>query len=305
MSVNSTAISKLFRPGLDKVYGDYTQWPVEWKKVFTPYVSDKNYEEDVEYRGTGMAAIKPEGEPSALDIMPGTRNSTIYKHKTVSLSTQITHEAFADNLYKNQFRIGTEFLKQSLIATQETLAMSLFNNAFNAAFPMGDGQPLCSLVNPIDGGVYANKPATAVDLNEAAIESAIINLATLKSAAGLQIKVIGEQLLIPPALQFTACRLLESDKRPMTNNNDVNAINYMNVLSKGFTVNHYLLNSSAWFIITSANREDGLKMFRREKVTSKYHTDERTRNILIAVFERYSFGCSNKRAVWGSAGLSS
>lgn len=303
MSINTSAISKFLVPGINSAFGKYDDYPTEYKQVYKTYQSKRNWEQDVEYRGPGLAAIKPQGAPIAIDDQMGTRTVTTYNHRAVGLMIQVTKEAIEDNLYKSQFNMDTQTLKRSMIVTKEILAMDLFNNAFDTAYPLGDGLPLCSASHLIDGGTYANMPSTAVDFNESAIESALINIARLKDAAGLPIKIIGEKAMIPPTLQFTATRVLKSEYRPMTANNDVNALNYMNALKDGFTVNHYLNSTTAWFILTNA--PDGFKHFQRTPIDSMVFTDTATRNVMISVVERYSFGCSNPRAVYGSAGTSS
>lgn len=299
MALNTTQEQNLLRPGLNAVFGDYDQYPSEWSHIYETYQSKMNFEIDIEMKLTGLAAIRPQGAPTQEDNM-GQRTRITYFHKYVALQFSITREALLDNLYKAQFPIMAKALKKSLAQSKETLGAAILNNGFDAAYPLGDGQPLYSTSHPIDNGLVANTPTVGVDLNEASLEAGLIGVQLFKDQAGLVVATQGEMLLVPPQLQFTADRLLGSQFRPAVANNDINSIVHQGMLPKGFKVNHYLTNPSAWFLITSA--PEGFKHFVREPVSTDTYSDFSTDNILCKAVERYSFGVSNFRCTWGSPG---
>lgn len=299
MAINTASIEKLLRPGLKSVSGDYQTWPSEWSEIFDTYTSDKNFEEEVEMKYTGLAQIRPEGSPSAVDTM-GQRIITRYVHKYVSLQIPITRQALMDNLYQNKFPMMFKALKKSMAQTKEILGASVLNNGFSASYPIGDGQPFFSLVHPIDGGTVANTPAVQMDLNESSYESALIGIQLFKDQAGLILATKPTKLIVPAQSQYVAERLQGSSYRINTANNDISATYNLKSVPQGYRVNHYLTNPSAWFILTDS--DNGLKHYKREGLELDSYTDFATDNVMVKAVERYSFGVTNFRSAYGSSG---
>jgi hypothetical protein len=299
MAINTTQIASLLRPGLSAVFGDYPFYPSQWSELFEVYESDKAVEYETEMRMLGLASIRPEGSPTESDIM-GQRVISTYINRYVALQFQITRAAVMDNLYKTKFPLMVKALKKSMAQTKEVLGAAIFNNAFSSSFPGGDGVSLCNTGHPIDTGVYANKPSVDVDFNEASLESALITTQQFKDQAGLIVMTKAQKLLVSPQGQFVAERVLGSAFRTNTPNNDVSAVYNGSYLPKGWVCNQYLTANNAWFLVTDA--VDGLKHFVREKIETDVYTDFQTDNLLAKAVERYSFGWSNPRAVYGSNG---
>lgn len=297
--INTTSIKELLKPGLKAVFGDYALYPSQWGEIFGTYESDKAVEIEVEMKMLGLAQIRAEGAPTAVDSM-GQRIVTSYVHRYVGLQIQITRQAIMDNLYKTKFPLMVKALKRSMAQTKEILGASVLNNGFSAAFPIGDGQPLFSTAHPIDGGTYANRPAVQADLNEASLESAIIAIQQFKDQAGLTIMTKPEKLIVPPNGQFVAERLLASSFRVGTANNDINAMYNVSSVPKGYRVNQYLTNNNGWVLLTDA--PDGFKHYVREAIETDVYTDFSTDNLLAKAIERYSFGVSNPRSAYASSG---
>lgn len=300
MAINTTAIANLLRPGLAAVFGDYPAYPSQWSEIFETYESDKAIEIEVEMKMLGLAQIRAEGAPTAVDSM-GQRIITSYVHKYVALSFNITRQAIKDNLYKTKFPLMVRALKKSMAQTKEILGASVLNNGFSTSYPIGDGQALFSITHPIDGGVVANKPGVASDLNEASLESAIIAIQQFKDQAGLIVQTKPEKLIVPPQLQFTAERLLASAFRTNTANNDISAVYNVSAVPEGYRVNQFLTAPQAWFLMTDA--PDGFKHYIREAIETDVYADFSTDNLLAKAVERYSFGVSNFRAAFGNAGV--
>jgi len=222
--INTNQIAALLAPGLNAVFGDYAIYPEQWKDIFKTTKSNKFQETDVEMRYLGAAAIKDEGAAIASDNGMGQRITTNYIHKTVGLSFSITEEALDDDLYSSEFPKKAVSLKNSLSTTKNILGANILNNAFNPANLIGDGQSLCSTAHPIDGGTYSNMSDPQIDMTEAGIEDAIINIQKFKSQSGLLAQTKAVKLILPSSLQFDATRLLKSTFRTGTGNNDINAI---------------------------------------------------------------------------------
>jgi len=301
MAINTSQIQQLLRPGLSAAFGDFAMYPAQWPEIFDTYESDKNQEIESEQKFLGLGQIRPEGAPTAVDTM-GQRIVTTYVHRYVGLSFVITRMALLDNLYKSKFPHMVKSLKRSLAQTKEILAASVLNNAFDAAFPLGDGQPLCSLNHPIDGGVVANTPVVQSDLTEAALEAAVITIQQFRDQAGLIIHTKPKKMIVPTAGQFVAERLLGSAFRVDTNVNTISAIYNTQVVPEGYRVNQFLtpLQPNAWFLLTDS--PDSFKHFIREKVETDVYTEQSTDNLIAKAVERYSFGVSNFRGVYGSNG---
>lgn len=301
--INTGQIAQLLLPGLRAAFGQYPTYPDQWKEIYKTYSSDKYQEVEVEMKFLGPADFKEEGQPIASDSM-GQRFITYYIHKRVGLSFTITKEAIEDNLYKNEFPKQAISLREALRATKNILGANLLNNAFNTAAPIGDGQPLCSKTHPIDGGVFANAFTTGdaiVDFSEAGLEEAIIQIQQFPMQSGMLSQTMPKKLIIPRQLQFAASRLLHSTNRVDTANNDINALYNDNYIPEGYKVNQFLVSPSAWFILTDA--PDGFKHYQRTPVETDTYVDYPTDNVMSKATERYSFGVSNPRAIFGSQGV--
>lgn len=301
MTTNTGDIAQLLRPGLQAVFGDYAMYPDQWTEIYKTYASNKYQEIDVEMRYLGAADIQEEGAPVSVDVM-GQRIVNSYVHRKVSNSFIITDICLQDNLYQSSFPQQAKSLRNSLRYTKNVLGASILNNAFNAAYTIGDGQPVCSINHPIDGAFYANRPTggATVDLSEAGIEEAIIQIQKFPMQSGILAQIMPEKMIVSPDDQFAISRILDSTYRVETANNDISSLNHNNYIPKGYKVNQYL-NSSAWFILTDA--DNGFKHFQRTSVEVDTYVDFSTSNIMAKAAERYSFGISNPRAVWGSPGV--
>lgn len=299
MAINTGSIESLLRPGLAAVFGEYDMYPSEWSDIFDVYESDKDVEKEVEMKFLGLAQIRPEGAPTAVDTM-GQRIITTYHHQYVALSFVITRQAIMDNLYKTRFPMQARALKDSLAQTKERLGASVLNNGFSTNYPIGDGQPLFSTQHPIDGGVYANTPAIQADLTEASLESGLITISQFRNQAGLIIKTMATKLVVPSQNQFVAERLLGSAFRTNTANNDISAVYNLQSVPQGYKVNHFLTLPNSWYLMTDA--PDGFKHYIREAVETDVYTDFSTDNLNAKAVERYSFGVSNARAAYASQG---
>ena len=247
--INTGQIAELLRPGLKAVFGQYPTYPEQWTEIFKTYKSDKYQEIEVEMKYLGAADIKPEGQPIASDSM-GQRIITNYVHKRVGLSFTITKEAIEDNLYQNQFPQQAVSLRNSLRVTKNILGTNVLNNAFNAVYPIGDGQPVCSENHPIDGGVFSNTFNAHVDFSEAGVEQAIIAIQKFPMQSGILAQTMAKKIIIPRELQFSASRLLNSQFRVSTANNDINAVYHNDYIPEGYRVNQYLTAPDSWFILT-------------------------------------------------------
>lgn len=300
MAINTGSIESLLRPGLAAVFGEYDKYPSEWTEIFDIYESDKDVEKEVEMKFLGLAQIRPEGSPTAMDTM-GQRVITSYHHQYVALGFTITRQAIMDNLYKNRFPMQAKALKSSLAQTKERLGASILNNGFSANYPIGDGQPLFSTSHPIDTGTYANTFPVGVDLSEAALESALIAISKFKDQAGLTIKTMATKLIVPPENEFVAQRLLGSVYRTGTANNDISATYALQSVPQGARVNHFLTLPNSWYLLTDS--PDGFKHYIREAIETDVYTDFSTDNLNAKAVERYSFGVSNARAAFASGGV--
>jgi Mu-like prophage major head subunit gpT len=299
MPINLTDISNLTRPGLAAVFGDYDTYPDEWKEIFQTYESDKAQEVEVEMKLLGPAMPKQDGGPVAVDSM-GQRFTTTYVHSYFGLSFAITRQAIKDNLYQTKFPLMVRSLKKSMQQTKNIMGASILNNGFSGNYPIGDGEALFSAAHPIDGGTVSNL-GTAAALLETSLELALIQIQQFKDQAGLLCQTNPTKLIVPPALQFTAKRILGSSYRTETTNNDINAIYNTDAVPQGYRTNHYLTSSTAWFVLTDA--DNGLKHYVREPLETDVYADFMTDNLLHKAIERYSFGVSNFRSIYGNAGV--
>lgn len=301
MAINTTAIRDLLRPGLAAVFGDYPMYPGQWSEIFEKHTSDKAVEIEVEVKLLGLAQIKAEGASTAYGEM-GQRYVTNYVNRYTSIGFIITRQAIKDNLYQSSFPLQAKALRQSMEQTKEVLGASVLNNGFSSNFPIGDGQPLFSTQHPIDNGTVANTFSVQADLNETSLQDAIVGVQRFKDAAGLRIMTKPTKLIVPAELQWTATRLLESQFRTATANNDINAIYNNSAVPQGYRVNMFLTDTNSWFLLTDA--PNAFKYYEREALETDVYTDFDTDNLKAKAIERYSFGCSNFRGGWGSQGAS-
>lgn len=302
MAVNTAAIKSLLRPGLKTVFGDYPMYNGQWAEIFTRNKSDKATEIDVEMRTLSLAQLKTEGASISYDNGMGERYTTTYNNRTIGLGFVVTLEAMEDNLYMSQFPMNAAALRNSLAQAKEIQGAAVLNNGFSTSFPVGDGAALFSASHPIDNGVVANTFAIQADLNEASLEQAVIGTQKFRDIAGNRVVVKPTKLIVPAELQFTAERLLKTELRTGTANNDVNAMYSLSTVPQGYRVNQFLTDANAWFLMTNA--ENGFKYMERKAVQTDLTTDFDTKSIKVSAIERYSFGVSNWRAAWGSSGAS-
>jgi len=301
MAINITAIKSLLLPGLDAVFGDYNQMPDQFGELFDKHTSDMQTERDVEVKLLGLAQLRNEGAATAFEDM-GERFTYNYRHVGVGLGFVMTKFAIRDNLYKSQFGPNTKALKHSFRQTKEVYGAAVFNNANDTTgnFYGGDGVPLLSTAHPIDVGTVANTFTVPAELNETSLQDATIAIRRFRDAAGLRVMVKAQKLAIPPDLIFVAKRLLGASisLRVGTSDNDISAINELGLLPGGVTQNDFFTNTKAWYVKTDMT--DGLKFFQRDPLEVDMHTDFTTDNLMTKGTERYSFGWSNFRGVFGS-----
>jgi len=289
-------------PGLNALFGlEYNRYPEEHKDIFDIDNSDRSFEEEVKLSGFGAAPVKDEG--SAIEYDSGQEAYVSrYTHETIALGFSITEEAIEDNLYDSLSSRYTKALARAMAYTKQVKASSVLNNAFAASgYTGGDGVTLCCTAHPlVTGGTNANRPAVDVDLNETSLEAAIIQIAGWTDERGLLIAARPKKLIIPSNLMFTATRLLETEKRVGTADNDINAIVSNGSVPGGYSVNHWLTDTNAWFLTTDC--PNGLKMFKRAALSTKLDGDFDTGNSRYKARERYSFGWSDPLGMWGSSG---
>jgi hypothetical protein len=301
MAITRSQLLKELEPGLNALFGmEYDRYDNEHAEIFDTENSDRAFEEEVMLSGFGQAPTKGEGAAIAYDTA-GEAFTARYTHETIALAFAITEEAVEDNLYDRLSARYTRALARSMANTKQVKAAAVLNNAFNSSFKGGDGVELCATNHPTTGGGnFANELATAADLNETSLEQALIDIAAFIDERGLKIATRGLKMIVPSALQFTAERILVSDLRVGTADNDVNAIKSMGLLPQGYRVNHFLTDPDAWFIKTDA--PNGLKHFVRSPMKTAMEGDFETGNVRYKARERYSFGWSDPRGIFGCPG---
>lgn len=298
MAVNLSSIPQLLLPGLRAITGKYEGMPVEWPEIFQRGSSEMAIERTAEVRFLPVAQIKNEGAATTFDNSSGVRFVYNQEHVVISLGFAITREAIEDNLYKSQFGPTQMGLQESFKQTEDIFGATVLNTAgtYNTAVG-GDGVSLCNAAHPIDGGSYANRPSTDLDLNETALESANIALRYFKSQAGLRTAAKPNKLVVPPQLKYTATRILETELRSGTANNDINAMRKAGDFKGGIVVNDYLTSNFAWFILTD---KKGLLYLERAPFETTMWVDENTENVLVKGRKRFSFNYNDPRAIYGS-----
>jgi len=301
MAISRSQLLKELLPGLNALFGmEYQRYPEEHKAIFETETSERSFEEETKLSGFGTAPVKGEGAAIAYDNAQEAWTAR-YNHETIALGFSITEEAIEDNLYDSLSARYTKALARSMANTKQVKAANILNNGFSSSYPGGDGQPLFSTAHPlVSGGTNSNEPSTASDLNETSLEAAIIQIAAWTDERGLLIAAKPRKLVVPPALMFVSTRLLETELRTATADNDINALRSMGAIPQGYTVNHYLTDSDAWFICTDV--PNGLKHFVRSPLSNSMDGDFDTGNVRYKARERYSFGWSDPLGMWGSEG---
>jgi len=298
MAISRAQLVKELEPGLNALFGlEYKQYADEWSEIFDTETSDRAFEEEVMLAGFANAAVKPEGQGVAFDDAQETFTAR-YTNETIALAFAITEEAIEDNLYDRLASIYTKALARSMASTKNIKGAAVLNNAFDANFAGGDGVELCSAVHPTLAGTFSNELAVAAELNETSLEQSLIDIAAFTDERGLKIAAQGVKSVIPSALQFTADRLMNSAGRVGTADNDINAIRNMGMISGGYTVNHYLTAAKKFFIKTDV--PNGLKHFNRSPIKTSMEGDFDTGNVRYKARERYVFGFSDPRGIFGS-----
>ena len=301
MAINRAQLVKELTPGLHALFGlEYDRYENEHEDIFDTETSERAFEEEVMLTGFGEASVKGEGAGVVYDTAQEAWTAR-YSHETIALAFALTEEAIEDNLYDTLASRYTRALARSMQTTKQVKAANVLNNAFNSSFVGGDGKELCATDHPTVGNIdQKNELTTAADLNETSLEQALIDIAAFQDERGLKINAQATKLIIPPALQFTADRLMESPGRVATSDNDINAIRNMGMVSGGYAVNHYLTDTDAFFLKTDV--PNGLKHFVRTPVSTSMEGDFETGNVRYKARERYSFGFSDWRGIFGSPG---
>ena len=298
MAISRAQLVKELEPGLNALFGlEYKQYANEWNEIFDSESSDRAFEEEVMLAGFSNAAVKPEGQGVQFDDAQETFTAR-YTNETIALAFAITEEAIEDNLYDRLASRYTKALARSMANTKQVKAAAVLNNGFNASFAGGDGKALFADDHPTIAGSFKNELETGADLNETSLEQALIDIGKMTDERGLKIAARGMKLIIPSELQFTADRLMKSEGRTGTADNDINAIRNMGMIPQGYTVNHFLTNAKKWFVKTDV--PNGLKHFVRSPIKTSMEGDFDTGNVRYKARERYVFGFSDPRGIFGS-----
>ena len=301
MAISRSQLVKELEPGLNALFGlEYSRYENEHAEIFITETSDRAFEEEVMLTGFSGAEVKQEGAPVVFDQASEAYTSR-YTHETIALAFAITEEAIEDNLYDRLASRYTRALARSMANTKQVKAAAVLNNAFNSNFTGGDGKELIATDHPLaNGGTFSNELATPADLNETSLEQSLIDIAAFVDERGLRIAIQGRKLIIPKELQFTAERLMKTPLRVGTADNDINAIKNMGMIPEGYRVNHFLTDTDAYFIMTDA--PNGLKHFVRSPIKTAIEGDFDTGNVRFKARERYVFGFSDPRGIFGSPG---
>ena len=298
MAISRAQLVKELEPGLNALFGlEYRQYANEAAEIFDTESSDRAFEEEVMLSGFANASVKPEGQGVQFDDAQETFTAR-YTNETIALAFAITEEAIEDNLYDRLASRYTKALARSMANTKQVKAAAVLNNGFNANFAGGDGVALFATDHPTIAGTFSNELAVASDLNETSLEQALIDIAAMTDERGLKIASRGMKLISPSALQFTADRLMKSEGRTGTADNDINAVRNMGMIPEGYTVNHFLTSNKKWFIKTDV--PNGLKHFVRSPIKTSMEGDFDTGNVRYKARERYVFGFSDPRGIFGS-----
>jgi hypothetical protein len=301
MAISRAQLLKELLPGLNALFGlEYARYGEEHKEIFDTETSERSFEEETKLSGFSAAPVKNEGSAIAYDNGQEVFTAR-YTHETIALGFSLTEEAIEDNLYDSLSARYTKALARAMSYTKQTKAAAVLNNGFNASYSGGDGVALFSTSHPIvSGGVNSNTPATQADLNETSLEAAVIQIAAWTDERGLLIAAKPRKLVVPPNLMFVATRLLETELRVGTADNDINALKNNGSIPEGYTVNHFLTDTNGWFLTTDV--PNGLKHFVRTPMATGMDGDFDTGNVRYKARERYSFGWSDPLGMFGSSG---
>jgi hypothetical protein len=302
MAISRAQLLKELLPGLNALFGlEYARYGEEHKEIYETETSERSFEEETKLSGFSAAPVKNEGSSIAYDVAQEAWTAR-FNHETIALGFSITEEAIEDNLYDSLSARYTKGLARAMAYTKQVKAAAVLNNGFTGgAYAGGDGLALFSQNHPlISGGVNSNTPSTPADLNETSLENAVIQIAAWTDERGLLIAARPKKLIIPPALQFVATRLLETNLRVGTNDNDINALKNNGSIPGGYAINHFLTDPNAWFLTTDV--PNGMKHFIRVALDTKMDGDFDTGNVRYKARERYSFGFSDPLGMYGSPG---
>ena len=301
MAISRAQLLKELLPGLNALFGlEYKTYGEQHKEIFETETSERSFEEETKLSGFSAAPVKNEGSAIAYDNGQEAWTAR-YNHETIALGFSLTEEAIEDNLYDTLSSRYTKALARAMAYTKQTKAAAILNNGFSSSYPGGDGVSLYSTAHPlVSGGTNSNTPATAADLNETSLEAAVIQIAQWTDERGLLIAAKPRKLIVPPSLQFVATRLLETELRVGTADNDINALKNNGSIPEGYTVNNFLTDTDAWYLTTDV--PNGLKHFVRSPLATSMDGDFDTGNVRYKARERYSFGWSDPRGIYGSPG---
>jgi len=301
MAISRAQLLKELLPGLNALFGlEYSRYGEEHKEIYETETSERSFEEETKLSGFSAAPVKNEG--SAIRYDNGQEAWTArYNHETIALGFSLTEEAIEDNLYDSLSARYTKALARAMAYTKQVKAANVLNNGFSAAYTGGDGVSLFSANHPlVSGGSNSNVPSTPADLNETSLEAAVIQIAAWTDERGLLIAAKPRKLIVPPALQFVATRLLETELRVGTTDNDINALKSNGSIPEGYAINHFLTDNNGWYLTTDV--PNGMKHFERSPLQNSMDGDFDTGNVRYKARERYSFGWSDPLGMFGSAG---
>ena len=301
MAISRAQLVKELEPGLNALFGlEYARYENEHTEIFITESSDRAFEEEVILSGFGAAPTKSEGSAVTFDDAQEVYTAR-YTNETIALAFSLTEEAVEDNLYDRLSARYTRALARSMAHTKQVKAAAILNNAFDSSYTGGDGLELISTAHTLaNGNTFANEPTTAADLNETSLENGLIDVSNFVDERGLKVALRGMKLVVPAQLQFIAERLLKSELRPATADNDINAVRSLGMVPEGYTVNHFLTDTDAWFMLTDA--PNGLKHFQRTPIRTAMEGDFDTGNGRYKARERYVFGWADPRGIYGSPG---
>ena len=301
MAISRAQLLKELLPGLNALFGmEYATYSEQHKEIYETETSERSFEEETKLSGFNAAPVKNEGSAIAYDNAQEAWTAR-YNHETIALGFSLTEEAIEDNLYDSLSARYTKALARAMAYTKQVKSANILNNGFSAAYTGGDGVALFSSLHPlVNGGTNSNIPSTPADLNETSLEAAVIQIAAWTDERGLLIAAKPKKLIVPPSLQFVATRLLETELRVGTTDNDINAIKNNGSVAEGYTVNNFLTDTNAWFLTTDV--PNGMKHFVRSALANSMDGDFDTGNVRYKARERYSFGWSDPLGMYGSAG---
>ena len=303
MAISRAQLLKELLPGLNALFGmEYERYGEEHKEIYETETSERSFEEETKLSGFSAAPVKNEGSAIQYDNAQEAWTAR-YTHETIAMGFSVTEEAMEDNLYDSLSSRYTKSLARAMAYTKQVKAAYVLNNAFTGGPTYGDGVVLCSTAHPlVSGGTNSNRPTTGADLNETSLENAVIQIAGWTDERGLLIAAKPKKLIVPPSLMFVATRLLETELRVGTTDNDINALKNNGSIPEGYRVNHFLTDTNAWFLMTDV--PNGLKHFVRTPLSTSMDGDFDTGNVRYKARERYSFGVSDPLGIFGSPGSS-